>query len=140
MWGLVPVKGGFSEISGSGTVSPTGEVTGSLTVAAASIDTKLGKRDAHLRSADFFDVERYPGIEFTVQGVAGATVTGSLTVHGQTKPLSFAAEVSVPNDDGVQVDAQVRVNRGDFGMTWNRLGMTSMHSTITVHAVFTRQA
>jgi polyisoprenoid-binding protein YceI len=53
MWGLVPVNGVFREVSGNGTVSPDGEVSGTVTVAAASIDTKNTRRDTHLRSADF---------------------------------------------------------------------------------------
>ena len=55
MWGLVPVNGVFREVSGNGTVSPDGRVSGTVTVAAASIDTKNTRRDTHLRSADFFD-------------------------------------------------------------------------------------
>ncbi len=50
MWGLVPVKGSFGTVSGEGTVSPAGEVSGTVTVDAASVDTKMGKRDQHLRS------------------------------------------------------------------------------------------
>ena len=61
MWGLVPVKGVFREVTGTGTVSAAGDVTGTVTVAAKSIDTKNKKRDEHLRSADFFDVANYPG-------------------------------------------------------------------------------
>jgi polyisoprenoid-binding protein YceI len=57
MWGLVPVTGVFREISGKADVSPAGEVTGTIVVAARSVDTKNEKRDVHLRSADFFDVE-----------------------------------------------------------------------------------
>jgi polyisoprenoid-binding protein YceI len=53
--GLVPVNGAFGEVSGGGAVSAKGEVSGILTVGAASIDTKQAKRDTHLRSADFFD-------------------------------------------------------------------------------------
>ncbi|MGH3399828.1 MAG: YceI family protein, partial [Streptosporangiaceae bacterium] len=69
MWGLVPVNGVFREVSGSGTVSPDGEVSGTFTVAAASIDTKNTRRDKHLRSADFFDTARYPDITLTADGI-----------------------------------------------------------------------
>jgi polyisoprenoid-binding protein YceI len=55
MWGLAPVSGVFREVSGNGTVSPDGEVNGTVTVTAASIDTGNTRRDTHLRSADFFD-------------------------------------------------------------------------------------
>src|SRR5215472_9549610 len=58
--GLVAVNGVFREVSGHGTVFPGGEVSGTVTVAAASIDTKNTRRDTHLRSADFFDSANYP--------------------------------------------------------------------------------
>jgi len=142
MWGTVPVRGVFGKVSGSGTVTGAGEVTGTLTVAAGSIDTKIKKRDDHLRSADFFDAANYPDITFSVEAISpaagGVTVAGSLTVRGTTRPVSFGAAVSA--DDGeVTLDAEVPVNRADYGLTFNQLGMMGMKSTITIHAVFTRQ-
>jgi polyisoprenoid-binding protein YceI len=144
MWGMAPVKGVFGQVSGQGTVSSAGEVTGTISVAAASVDTKVAKRDTHLRSADFFDAENHPSIVFDVQRITpaseGVTVTGTLTVRERTQPLSFAARVSSFDGDEVWLDADARVNRKDFGLTWNQLGMASMNNTITIHAVFTRQA
>jgi polyisoprenoid-binding protein YceI len=143
MWGVVPVKGVFREVTGSGTVSAAGAVAGTLTVAAGSVDTKQKKRDEHLRSADFFDVANNPDITFTAEQVTpsgdGVTVTGSLTVRGRTRPVSFAARVSGFDGTQVVLDGEFQVNRADFGLTWNQLGMSSMHNAITVHAVFTRQ-
>jgi polyisoprenoid-binding protein YceI len=142
MWGLVAVKGVFGRIQGQGTVSATGEASGTITVASDSIDTKMKKRDEHLRSADFFDAAAHPAITFTADQVRpsghGVTVTGSLTVRGTTRPLSFGAQVSSTSDSEVWLDGEFAVNRADFGLTWNQLGMASMHTTITVHAVFTR--
>ncbi len=63
MWGLAPVKGAFGQVSGEGVVSATGEVSGTIAVASASVDSKIKKRDQHLRSAEFFDSETYPQIE-----------------------------------------------------------------------------
>ena len=143
MWGMVPVKGVFREVTGSGTVSAAGDVTGTVTVAAGSIDTKVKKRDEHLRSADFFDVANTPDITFAAEQVTpsgdGVTVAGTLTVAGRTRPASFTARVSVPDATQVELDGELQVNRTDFGLTWNQLGMSSVHNTITVHAVFTRQ-
>ena len=143
MWGLVPVKGVFREVTGEGTVSPAGQVTGSVAVAAASVDTKNKKRDTHLRSADFFDSDNYPDITFTVNQVTpagqGVTVSGDLTVRDQTKPVTFDARVSVVDSGEIWLDAEVQINRADFGLTWNQMGMAGMHNTITVHAVFTRR-
>ena len=141
--GLVRVKGVFREVSGSGTVSPDEEVSGAVTVAAASIDTKNKKRDTHLRSDDFFDGDTYPDITFTVNQARpsgqGVTVSGSLTVRDRTRPVTFDAKVSVISDGEIALDAEVQVNRADFGLTWNQMGMASMHNTIIVHAVFTRR-
>jgi len=143
MWGLAKVTGVFREVSGEGAVSAAGDVTGTITVAAASIDTKNGKRDTHLRSADFFEADKYPDITVAVRSVEpagqGATVNGTLTARGQSRPLSFPATVSAFDGDELSLDGEAQVNRVEFGMTWNQLGMASMDNTITVHLVFTRK-
>ena len=141
MWGLAPVNGVFREVTGNGTVSAAGDVTGTITVAARSVDTKNKKRDEHLRSADFFDAANHPDITFTVDGIrpghGGVRVTGSLAVRGRTRPVSFDAMISSA-DGETWLDGEVQVNRAEFGLTWNQMGMASMRNTITVHAVFTR--
>jgi polyisoprenoid-binding protein YceI len=90
MWGLAPVNGVFREVRGHGTVSLDGEVSGTVTVAAASIDTKNTRRDTHLRSADFFDSGNHPDIIFTADGIRlsgqGVAVTGALTVRDRARP------------------------------------------------------
>ena len=143
IWGLIPVKGVFGQVTGQGTVSPSGDVSGTITVAAASVDTKNARRDKHLRSGDFFSAGAFPHITFGVDGVQpcgdGVTVTGRLTVRGRTRPFTFPARVSVADSGEVWLDAEVRVNRAEFGLTWNQLGMVSMQNTITVHAVFGRR-
>jgi polyisoprenoid-binding protein YceI len=143
MWGLAPVNGVFRKVSGNGTVCADGAVSGTVTVAAASIETKNTRRDTHLRSADFFDSGNYPDITFTADGIRpsgqGVAVTGTLTVRDCTRPLSFDAAASVQGDGEIWLDAEVRINRAGFGLTWNRMGMASMHSTLTIHAVFTRR-
>lgn len=143
MWGLVPVNGIFREVSGNGTVCPDGQVSGTITVAAASIDTKNTRRDTHLRSADFFASGLHPDITFTADGIRpsgqGLTVTGVLTVRGRTRPLSFDAAASVQGDGGIWLDAEVRINRADFGLTWNPMGMVGVNNTLTIHAAFTRR-
>jgi polyisoprenoid-binding protein YceI len=140
---MAKIKGVFRQLAGTGVITPAGEVSGTITVGAASLDTKNKKRDDHLRSADFFDVTRYPDITFTLDGVApadqGVTVAGSLTVRGQTRPLSFGATVSSLHNDELRLAAQIKVNRGDFGLSWNQMGMASMENTITIHVAFTRK-
>ena len=141
-WGLLPVHGVFRQVTGHGTVTAAGQVTGTLTVAAGSVETKNKRRDTDLRSAKIFDIASHPDITYTVDGVqpasGGVRVTGSLTVRGRTRPLSFDAKISATKDE-VRLDAEVPVNRADFGLTYSPLRMASLHNTITVHAVFTRE-
>lgn len=143
MWGMVPVTGVFHEISGNGTVGPDGKVSGTIMVATASIDTRNTRRDAHLRSADFLDSGNAPYITFAADGVRACgqsvTVTGALTVRGRTLPLSVEATASVRAADQVLLDAEVGINRADFGVTRSLAGMASLNNTLTIHAVFSRQ-
>ena len=141
VWGLVPVNGAFRQVTGSATVSPAGDVTGEVTVAAASIDTKNTRRDTHLRSLDFFDSDNYPDITFTCESIRPSgqdvTVSGILRVRDRSRPLTIDATAAVRRDGEVWLDATARINQADFGLTWNLLGTVSMNNTITVHAVFT---
>src|SRR5262249_5295684 len=128
-WGLRPLHGVFRQVTGNGTVTAAGQVTGTLTVAAASIDTTNKMRDKHLRSAKVFDIASRPDITYIVDGMQPASgrvrVTGRLTVRGRTRPLSFDATVS--SDAGeVRLDAEVPVNRADFGLTYSPLRMASL--------------
>ncbi|TQJ37097.1 YceI family protein [Streptomyces sp. SLBN-115] len=143
MWGLVAAKGTFAIVSGGGEVAADGTVTGTLVLDAASIDTKNAKRDTHLRSADFFDVEKHPEITFAVRaaelGADGAVkVSGQLTVHGVSRPQNFTARLSQADADAVTLDATFTVDRNEFGITMNQLGMMGGLTTITTTLRFTR--
>ena len=141
-WGLLPLHGVFRQVSGNGTVTAAGQVTGTVTVAAGSIDTKNTMRDKDLRSAKVFDIANHPDVTYTVDGMRpaseGVRVTGNLTVRGRTRPLSFDAKVSATADE-VRLDAEVPVNRAEFGLTYSPMRMAPMNNTIVIHAVFTRQ-
>jgi polyisoprenoid-binding protein YceI len=99
-------------------------------VDAASVDTRDERRDGHLRSADFFDTERYPTITFKSNFVARVEgneydVTGNLSMHGVTKPVTFKAEYSGLGKDpwGQQragLSAKTKINRKDWGLNWNQ--------------------
>jgi len=125
-------EGVFRQVSGNGTVSPDGEVSGTVTVAAASIDTSNTRRDTHLRSADFFDSGNHPDITFTADGIRpcgqGVAVTGALTVRGRTRRLYFDAAMSVRGNSEIWLDAEVRINRADFGLAWNVMGLASVNN------------
>lgn len=142
IWGLSTVNGAFSQVSGEGEVLPDGSAHGTLKIDAASIDTKHGKRDAHLRSAEFFDIEKHPEITFTASGATPnadgtAHVIGDLTVRGVSRPLSFNAAVN-PDGEAVTLTAETAVDRAEFGLTWNQLGMIRGLATVAVSLVFTR--
>jgi len=142
-FGLIPVNGVFSEVGGYGTVSADGEVSGTIAVAVASIDTGNSKRDTHLRSAEIFDSGNYPHITFTVDGIRpsgqGVAVSGTLTVRDRTLPLSFDAAASMPGNEEIWLDAQARVSRADFGLGWKGASTASKTNTLTIHTVFTRR-
>jgi len=97
---------------------------------ASSIDTRDENRDAHLRSADFFDAEKYPTITFKSTkveqtGDSEYRITGHLTMHGVTKEVTFKAEYSGQLKDmyGMQragLTAKAVINRKDFGLNWNK--------------------
>ena len=126
------VKGQFSGVSGS-MVLDESDITRSrieATIDAGSINTREPQRDAHLKSADFFDAEKYPTLSFQSTRVARAgdgelAVTGNLTIHGVTREVAFAVEgPTAPGKDPwgntrVGISATTKINRKDYGLTWN---------------------
>lgn len=125
------VKGRFKSFSGEVEIddaNPTASKV-DVTIETASIDTGAEQRDGHLRSADFFDAEKYPTITFTSKKVEPLgddkyRVTGDLTVHGVTReiPLEITREGVAQNMYGKQVQAfsaALSISRKDFGLEWN---------------------
>jgi polyisoprenoid-binding protein YceI len=102
----------------------------SFTIQAASIDTGNADRDKHLRSADFFDVEKFPTITFVSSKIAPKgnnrfDVTGTLTMHGVAKeitlPVEFTGTVKDPwGNTKAGFETSTIINRKDFGIVWNR--------------------
>lgn len=139
MW-VLPVKGSFAATGGAGTVTPDGSATGSLTIDAASVSTGMSKRDAHLRTKDFFDVARFPTLRYEVTSVAAAggelRFTGSFTVAGQTHPLVLTG-TATPAGDRLTVLAHGELDRTQWGLTWAKMG-AGVHNDINISAVFTR--
>ena len=143
MWGLVTVKGGFTAVTGQGEVRPDGTAVGTVTLDAATLDTGNAKRDTHLRSADFFDTDRHPEILFAVRGAERRDcdtvhVTGQLTVRGIARPLSFTARLVGADADAVTLDAEFTVDRDQFGMGWNQMGMMRGLTTVAATLRFVR--
>jgi polyisoprenoid-binding protein YceI len=100
-----------------------------ITIDATTVDTRVAKRDNHLKSADFFDVEKYPTITFKSTKVTPgpgntAKVDGDLTIHGVTKPVVLDLQYTPETLAGGKVrrglTATTKINRKDYGLNWNQ--------------------
>jgi polyisoprenoid-binding protein YceI len=126
------VKGSFRVSEGVLTENPASPTLSGIraTIEAGTVSTGEDQRDTHLKSADFFDIDKFPTMTFkstSVQqkGEGEYSVTGDLTIHGITKPVTFAVEgPGAPNKDPwgntrIGLAATTKINRKDFGLTWN---------------------
>jgi polyisoprenoid-binding protein YceI len=142
-WGLVNVKGRFTDLNADGQITGKGAIFGRLDIQVASLSTGIGKRDQHLRSADFFDAERYPeiGVEVTaIQPANGdaAELQATFTIKGVTAPVRLPVHVSRLGDGSVRVTAKAQIDRDQFDIGWNRLGMVAKTATVVADAYFVR--
>ena len=127
---VTTVRGAFKDFEGTAhidTANPA-DSTVSLTIKADSIDTGVADRDAHLRSADFFEIEQHPEITFNSTNVERDgddwTITGDLTVKGITKPIAveFESTGSARDPFGnlrIGFEGHTTLSRKDWGLTWN---------------------
>ena len=123
------VRGHFQTFAGTVEIAEQIEdSTASATIDVASINTHQAQRDEHLRTSDFFNVEEFPEMTFKSTGVAvdggDLTINGDLTLRGVTKPVTLEAEFGGATVDGsgntkVGFEATTKINRQDFGVTWN---------------------
>jgi polyisoprenoid-binding protein YceI len=129
---IANVKGQFSKISGVLILDESDLANSRIeaSIEAASIHTRDDQRDAHLKSADFFDVEKFPSLTFKSKGISivkdgELSVEGDLTIHGVTRKVRFAVEgPTSPTKDPwgntrVAISAITKIYRKDFGLTWN---------------------
>ena len=127
------VRGSFGQFEGKVVMDTANPAASSVefTIKAESIDTNVAKRDDHLRSADFFDVAKYPSLTFASKKVEKVgdgqyKVTGDLTLRGVTKEVVLAVEGSpTPMQDPfgntkLGGSATTRLNRKDFGLNWSK--------------------
>jgi len=128
---VTKVRGRFTDIEGSVEYNDSTPELSSVafTAKTASIDTAEPDRDKHLRSADFFDVEKYPALSFKSKKIAkrGANydVTGDLTIKGVTKevvvPVEFTGKAKDPwGGDRIGFEIETTLNRKDYGISWNK--------------------
>jgi polyisoprenoid-binding protein YceI len=126
------VKGQFQKTTGTITINGNDPASATIdaTIDASSVDTRVERRDTHLKSPDFLDVAKYPTITFKstkveADGSGKFKVTGDLTLHGVTKPVvleveSSGAPVKVMGGLHAGASATTKINRSDFGLTWNK--------------------
>lgn len=126
------VKGNFKDFSGTIMFDESDMTKSSVevTIKAASIDTDNADRDNHLRSEDFFHVEKFPEITFKSSAVNktddGYELVGLLTMHGVTKevaiPFEFLGKVTGPmGKERLGFEGHVEIDRKDYGITWNKV-------------------
>ena len=126
------VKGQFTGVTGALTLDADDLLNSKVQakIDAGSINTRDAQRDAHLKSRDFFDVEKFPTLAFTSTHVsrsdeAQLAVDGDLTIHGVTRKVTFEVEgPTAPAKDPwgntrLGLSATTKINRKDFGLTWN---------------------
>ena len=127
------VRGEFEKVTGK-IVYDEADVTKStadITIDAASVNTRVAKRDEHLRSPDFLDVVKHPAITFKSKRVEKAgngtlKMTGDLTIRGVTKEVALTVEGPSPSvkdplgNTRVGGQASTKINRKDFGLVWNK--------------------
>jgi polyisoprenoid-binding protein YceI len=144
MWGLLTPRGTFTGITGEVRVTDDGYVTGQLTVDAGSIATKYDRLTTHLLAADFFDVANHPTVDFITHDVGPdgpdrATVNGQLTILGATQYISFPVRTRLERPNEVAVTGSTKINRNDYGMSFDKLRASRGLTTVTFSLHLTRQ-
>jgi polyisoprenoid-binding protein YceI len=128
---LSKVRGRFADFAGTIQFDESNPQSSrvDVTIQARSVDTAEGDRDKHLRSADFFEVDTYPTLTFTSTSVTPRgddtyDVVGDLTIHGVTRPVTLPASFLGAAQDPwgntrFAFEAELKLNRKDFGLSWN---------------------
>ncbi|MGZ5959422.1 MAG: YceI family protein [Myxococcaceae bacterium] len=141
------VRGQFGKTTGT-IVQDDKDITKSkaeITIDATTVDTRVAKRDTHLKSADFFDVEKFPTITVDVSS-AGLTDPDTIALHVQLtvraipRMLDLLVKVTTLPDGAVRLTTTTSLNRKDFGVDGNLLGMMGDTTTVEATAVFVKQS
>ncbi len=154
---IAKVHGAFEKVSGKLVYDKAnpGQASAEATIEAASINTREPQRDTHLRSPDFFDVDKFPSLTFRSKSVSdsgdGLQVTGELTIKGISKQVTLL--IDGPTDElkdpygnaKIGLSATTKIKRKEFGLTWNAALETGGvlvgdEVTITLDLQFVKQA
>ena len=128
---IAKVNGGFEKMNGTLVYDPKdpAKTAVDVTIEAASINTHEAQRDTHLKSADFFDVEKYPTLTFKATRTEGSgdelKITGDLSIHGVTQKVTL--NVERPSEEmkdpwgnmKIGASGATKIKRKDFGLNWN---------------------
>jgi polyisoprenoid-binding protein YceI len=120
------VSGNFGTFSGDVSYDPKdlSQAKANIKIDVASIDTHVAKRDAHLKSPDFFDAAKYPEITFVSTKFTPTSITGNLTMKGLTQEVTIPVTISGPvNEMGHQaigITGSTTINRQNWGIAWNK--------------------
>ncbi len=139
-YGLMTVKGEFADYDGTLDLGATPAVE--LTIQAASLDTKMAKRDVHLRSKDFFDVEQHPQVRFISDRAAfdGDTLRVHGHIHAAGRQIPLELDATVREIDGeLEIEAVTDADHRELGMTWSPLGILRAPSTLIVRGRLARR-
>jgi polyisoprenoid-binding protein YceI len=124
---ITNVRGSFGKVTGTVQYDSENPAATAIdaTIDATSINTNEPQRDAHLRSADFLDTDKFPTITFQSTRFDGEKVTGNLTIHGVTRPVTLTVDGPTPAEKDpwgnvrIGASATTKIKRSDFGLTWN---------------------
>jgi polyisoprenoid-binding protein YceI len=124
---ITNVRGGFSSVKGTVVYDPDNLAQSSVEahIETASIKTMEEQRDAHLKSADFLDAEKFPEITFKSKKVERGKITGDLTIHGVTREVVLQVDGPTPEAKDpygnvrVGASATTKIKRSDFGLSYN---------------------
>ena len=132
-WGLITVTGHFERYEG--TLDLQSQPAVELTIEADSLQTGNRKRDQHLRSADFFDVEHHPQVRFVSETAAleNATLKVRGRLHAASRSIPLELDATVHTIDGaLEIEAATHSRHRELGMTWSPLGIARPQSKLTV--------
>jgi polyisoprenoid-binding protein YceI len=142
LFGLIPVRGRYSEYAGALHVDPSGTASGELKVEAKTVRTGIKKRDRHLRSGDFFAVDDHPHLRFelaTLETSPGGSslMTGTLHIRGHALAIKSPVSLEQVRPDSLRINADFPVDHRSSGLRDVGSGWKKVPETLRVHAALT---
>jgi polyisoprenoid-binding protein YceI len=144
VFGLVPVHGKFKAFDGTLTISEDG-ARGELSIQASTLDTGNAKRDDHLRSPDFFDVNAYPVVSFALTDIevlaeGKLAISGTLKIRETGLPLRIKADAQTTDPGSLSLSTKLDVDRTAAGIGWSKMGVIKGKAHLSVNVTLIRQS